>query len=164
MWSWARSYICQLLEEGQATNISLRKSRSFLRSSRALSSRSVSAKIPIQGVGPRLLEEKNSHGYPSQNSFFREILIRCGQCFLHGSPTLLSLVSSLQSFSIIFKMIWTSIWATSVIQSKPDCPISAFLTPTPGETYPFTLISFPLSRTACGELLGPLDGYFLIPP
>jgi hypothetical protein len=59
-----------LLEEGQATKISSRKSRSFLRSSPALSSRSLSSKICIQGAGPRLLEEKNSHGYPSQNSFF----------------------------------------------------------------------------------------------
>jgi hypothetical protein len=47
---------------------------------------------------------------------------------------------------------------------KPVYLVAAFLTPTLGETYPFTLISFPLSRTACGELLGPLGGDFLIPP
>jgi hypothetical protein len=52
---------------------------------------------------------------------------------------------------------------------KPDSgfgnqtPVSAFLTPNSGETYLFTLISFPLSRTSHGELLGPLGGDFLIP-
>jgi hypothetical protein len=47
---------------------------------------------------------------------------------------------------------------------KQDCPVSAFLTPTLGETYPFTLISFPLSRIVCEKLLGPLGVDFLIPP
>jgi hypothetical protein len=71
--------------------ISLRKSRSFLRSSLALSSRSLSSKIPIQGVGPRLLEEKNSHGYPSQNSFsFEKFSSFVGNVFSMGlQPTCL---------------------------------------------------------------------------
>jgi hypothetical protein len=41
---------------------------------------------------------------------------------------------------------------------------SAFLTPTLGETYPFTLISSPLTRTTHGELLRPLGGDFFISP
>jgi hypothetical protein len=71
--------------------ISLRKSRSFLRSSLALSSRSLSSKIPIQGVGPRLLEEKNSHGYPRQNSFsFEKFSSFVGNVFSMGlQPTCL---------------------------------------------------------------------------
>jgi hypothetical protein len=72
------------LEEGQATKISSRKSRSFLRSSPALSSRSLSSKIPIQGVGPRLLEENNSHGYPNQNSFFENFSSFVGNVFSMG--------------------------------------------------------------------------------
>jgi hypothetical protein len=50
-----------------------------------------------------------------------------------------------------------------------SCPIKIKLSgfcvfnPSPCVTYPFTLISYPLSRTAHGEPLGPLGGDFLAP-
>jgi hypothetical protein len=59
----------------------IKKIKIIFLSSPALSSRSLSSQIPIQGVGPRLLEEKNSHGYPSQNSFFLEFSSIVGNVF-----------------------------------------------------------------------------------
>jgi hypothetical protein len=56
----------------------------LLRLSSVLFSRSLSSQNYIQSVGPRLLEEKNSHGYPSQNSFFEKFSSFVGNAFSMG--------------------------------------------------------------------------------
>jgi hypothetical protein len=94
----------QFLEEVQATKSSQAiQDHIFPRSFSDISSRSSSSQIPIQGVGPRFLEKKNSQDYLSQNSFSKKFLSFVGNILSMGIQPLLSLVQVSQASLLSLK-------------------------------------------------------------
>jgi hypothetical protein len=115
----------------------------LLRLSSVLFSRSLSSQNSIQSVGPRLLEEKNSHGYPSQNSFFKKFSSFVGNTFSMGlQPSYLRFQASKASLLSLKGLCFQGLFGS--VLEKLDCLVSetglsGFCGFNPlDRTYPFT--------------------------